>query len=156
MIVGMTVVEIFSYTLGNGKSFFSIILFVVGVIFFVLGFQMCRIQYRKQIEAVYKRFKAKKIEDKNYYKSKYGSSGSFGSSSKESNDASSSYDSEEEEKEEEDKEDQLISVDSSDSGEDDDNNDEDEDEDENDSDIEISDRISEKITSFENIIEICK
>ncbi|OUM60062.1 hypothetical protein PIROE2DRAFT_63370 [Piromyces sp. E2] len=145
MILGTTIVDLFAYLFGKGKSFFSILLIIIGIIFFAGGFVLCRIKGRKSAEEIYRKFKAKKLEDKMVYNHIHGISDT---ESEESGSISSDNSDSESEKEQV-KEEKLISVDSYNS-EEEDNDDDDKD---NHS-IVISDKISERITSFGNMNEI--
>jgi len=163
MILGMTIIDLFALLFGNGKSFFSILAIIIGVCCFFLGNFLNRYRYKKHINEIYMRFKAKKMEDKNIYNRENGIESSSNKSSE-----NESYSSEDENNEE-----KLISVDSYSSSENNNNNkskknkkkaeESEESEEESgseeydsDSDVNsvvISDRISERITSFSTIQE---
>jgi hypothetical protein len=102
MILGMTIIDLFALLFGNGKSFFSILAIIIGVCCFFLGNFLNRYRYKKHINEIYMRFKAKKMEDKNIYNRENGIESSSNKSSE-----NESYSSEDENNEE-----KLISVDS--------------------------------------------
>ncbi|OUM56570.1 hypothetical protein PIROE2DRAFT_18767 [Piromyces sp. E2] len=136
MLLGMSIVNLFSFSFGKGKSFFSIIVFIVGPCSFIIGLVLNKYRYKKHINAIYQRFKAKKIEDRNIYNYENGIKSSDSKASAEQ------YDS----KEDEESKDNPSNV-----------SDDEEEESENDNDsvesdrVELSDRISERITSFSSI-----
>eukprot|EP00833_Pecoramyces_ruminatium_P014217 jgi/Orpsp1_1/1188249/evm.model.d7180000063434.1 len=163
MITGMCFINIFSLLFGNGKSFFSIILLVVGILSLFVGVILCRQMYNRHIQGIYKRLKEKKINEKKMYNYENGIESSNGSdkSSEERSQSSSS--------ENENNEGNLISVDSGEDSEDgknkkdkknmnnEESDSEEDDDEEYDSDkdsFQLSDRISEKITSFGSLREI--
>ncbi|OUM62568.1 hypothetical protein PIROE2DRAFT_61791 [Piromyces sp. E2] len=144
MTVGMCTVELIAFCIGSNSVVFTILIIVLGVCFFFIGIILNRMMYKKNIEGIYKRFKAKKIEDKKIYKYEKGIEGSETSSENESGSNSSDGDSDDNNKNE-----KVISVESES---------EESEEDEGDSNSEksfaISDRLSERITSFGSIHEI--
>ncbi|OUM68444.1 hypothetical protein PIROE2DRAFT_3902 [Piromyces sp. E2] len=104
-------------------------------------------EYNKQIEAIYKRFKAKKIEDKKIYKYEHRNEGSIESSDDSSNEVSEESYSESNDNKNDNKNDES------------ENSDDEESDSDNRSDtnsIVVSDRISERISSFTQIREIVK
>jgi len=140
MILGMTIVDLFASVFGKGKSFFSIVLFVVGVCSFFGGIVLSRYTFKKHVEGIYKRFKDKKIEYKKKSRWEKGIDHSNSSVSEES------QENEIESSNEENKADELSSNSE--------NEGEDSDSDRNS--MVLSDRISERITSFGSLDEICK
>ena len=148
IIPGMGIINLLAFLIGKGKSFFGIMLLVVGFISFFIGAFLSMYFYKKHIEEIYQRFKVKKTEDRmRYYRDK----------GIEHDDGSSKSSEENDEK--------LISVDSySESNNENDkrkNNEESESDDDDDansdnSGVAISDRISERITSFGSLREIGK
>lgn len=167
MITGMCIVDLLAFLFGNDKSFFGIVLLVIGGCSFFLGIFLCKYCYKKHIEQIYKRFKQKKIEEKIEYNREHGIT-SESNRSDESN--SKSYE------ESENNEDNLISVDSyssssdnnnkkrnkrneNDESDDNDSDSNEDDENENNSDSDsfvLNDRVSEKITAFSSLKDTCK
>jgi len=148
MILGTTFVNFFSLLFGRGKSFFGIISLIMGILSFIGGIFLNRYMFKKHIEGIYKRFKEKRINDKMIYDYEHGienNSNSDGSSNNSDNDSIDSSDKkkskrnnkEDEEDEEEDDDDEYDS--NSDKGS-----------------VVLTDRISERITSFSTIREIVK
>jgi len=151
MVIGITFVNLFAIIFNKIKLIFGILMFIVAGISFFVGAGYCIFKYKKQTQNIYRRFKAKKIEDKIRYKYMKGIKNET-ISSKSSND----------------NEDHLISVDSYNSDSEKEgsheegshnNNEYDNDGNEssdydNESDYAISDRISERITSFGSLTEI--
>ncbi|ORY19335.1 hypothetical protein LY90DRAFT_634880 [Neocallimastix californiae] len=143
MILGTTIIDLIAFIFKTGKSFFGIMLIIVGAISFFIGIGLFRYLYTKHINEIYKRFKAKKIEN-NQVKS-FSESQSTSSTSKNEN-----------------IDEKLISIDSSNS--DNEYSEEEKENDENNSNssynsedsnsIILDDKISERITSFGLLKEI--
>jgi len=161
MTVVACIVDLFSYLFGHDKSFFGILLMVFSVISFFVGFFLCKYRFKKHIEGIYKRFKQKKIDDRIRYKRENGIQSSYGSLNNKSKEG-----------DEEDSEENLISIESYSSDEDNKNDnkksdkrgsdseedsEESEDDTENESvgSVQLSDRVSEKISTFGEIRDIC-
>jgi len=60
MILMMCVIELIGFIFGIKKSFMSIIVMAIGFCSFFVGFALNRSSYNKRIDAIYKRYKAKK------------------------------------------------------------------------------------------------
>ncbi|ORX47806.1 hypothetical protein BCR36DRAFT_221789, partial [Piromyces finnis] len=153
MIIGMCTMNLIGFLFVRGKSFFIIIVIIVGVISFIFGILFNHYYHNRHIKAIYRRFKSKKIEDKKVYNYLHGVENSVESSENEAKSLSSSEDENNEEK--------LISVDSATSSSNSNNNDNEKAEEEDDDDdsssersFAISDKISERITAFSSIREI--
>jgi len=158
MITGMSIVNLISLIVGKSKSIFGILSPIIGICFLIIGVVICKLKYNRLVKGVYSRFKEKRISEKAIYKQEYGI------------DSSDSEKSEEEEKSQisSENEEKLISLDSG--SEDEDyqkkkkrNEDSDSEEGESEEDeeynsdnesYEISDRISERISSFNTMREI--
>jgi len=152
MIIGTSIINLFSLCLGSDKSFFSILSLVFGIITFFVGFFLSKFKHNKHIEVIYKRFKEKKIEDKNIYKLEHGIEGSSTDSHSKLTHESSGSDNDENSEESSDE----VSDNKKDESE---NSDEEESDYDNGSDVNsvvISDRVSERITSFSQMNEISK
>jgi len=63
MILGMTSIRFISLIFGKGKSIFSILLFITGAVCFVVGILLCHYCFKKHINFIYKSYKDKKMED---------------------------------------------------------------------------------------------
>jgi len=145
MILGTTIIDLIAFIFKTGKSFFGIMLIIVGAISFFIGIGLFRYLCTKHINEIYKRFKAKKIEN-NQVKSFSESQSTSSTSKNENNDE------------------KLISIDSSNS--DNEYSEEEKENDENNSNssynsedsnsIILDDKISERITSFGLLKEISK
>ncbi|ORX80701.1 hypothetical protein BCR32DRAFT_280338 [Anaeromyces robustus] len=157
MVLGMSIVDLFALLFGKGKSFFSIILPIIGVCSFVIGFLLSIYQYKKHIEAIYKRYKTKRLEEKYRYNRDHG----ITSSNDSENESQVSSENDHNEK--------LISVDSYDSSgninnkkkhnkkqevEESEESEEDDDDSSHSGSFVLNDRISERITSFGSLREI--
>ncbi|ORX63808.1 hypothetical protein BCR32DRAFT_251421 [Anaeromyces robustus] len=157
MVLGMSIVDLFALLFGKGKSFFSIILPIVGVCSFVIGFLLSIYQYKKHIEAIYKRYKTKRLEEKYRYNRDHG----ITSSNDSENESQVSSENDHNEK--------LISVDSYDSSgninnkkkhnkkqevEESEESEEEDDDSSHSGSFVLNDRISERITSFGSLREI--
>ncbi|KAG4090230.1 hypothetical protein H8356DRAFT_955145 [Neocallimastix lanati (nom. inval.)] len=154
MILGMTSIRFISLIFGKGKSIFSILLFITGAVCFVVGILLCHYCFKKHINFIYKSYKDKKMEDIALYNLENG----ITSSSNHSSGSRSVNQSEE----------KLISFDSENSDETDTRNEISESEDTEDSgdsdevssndsnSFAISDRVSERITSFSSLRDIGK
>ncbi len=141
IIPGMGIVNILAFIIGKGKSFFGIMLLVIGFLSFFIGAFLSMFCYKKHIEKIYQRFKAKKVENKiRYYRDKGVEHSVDSDNSSEENNS------------------KLLSVDSySDNDKKKDNEESESEYDDGNSDssgVVLSDRISERITSFGALREI--
>ncbi|OUM67886.1 hypothetical protein PIROE2DRAFT_4565 [Piromyces sp. E2] len=155
MISGMSLINLISLLIGDSKPVFGIMFPIMGVLSFVCGIFICSISYKKKVKGIYRRFKEKRLSEK-----KRNNGGDESSSSSEkSGEERSQFSTENDEK--------LISIDSEDEYNDKKNEkkgyneSEEESESEEDDDynsdkgsIVISDKISERITSFGSMHEI--
>ncbi|ORX87597.1 hypothetical protein BCR32DRAFT_147197 [Anaeromyces robustus] len=148
MTIGMAIVNLFAYLFGKGKFIFNILLIVVGIIFFVGGVLSCRIIYMKNTKEIYRRFKEKINIDNEIYNYQHNIQNSESGSSDSKSTSSVS-----DENQNEIKEDQS----NSNSNNSEDNNEEEDNEmnEEDDvSNVELNDRLSERISSFNEIDNI--
>ena len=148
--LGMSIVNLFAFIIGKGETFLGIMSLSVGFLSFFVGVFLSRYYYKKHTEEIYQRFKAKKIEDKIRYYRDNGIDHSADSLQSSENDS------------------KLISVDSysesnneysknknnEHSSEGSESNESDEDGNSDSSSIVLTDRISERITSFGELREI--
>ncbi|ORX48390.1 hypothetical protein BCR36DRAFT_405014 [Piromyces finnis] len=157
MILGISIVDLFSMLYGNGRSFFSIISFVIGIISFFIGIFLSRYRYNKHIREIYMRFKAKKLEDKNVNNNgevslSIESHESSNPDNEEKSNSEKSYSESNDDDDDNDEEEDDDEKDSSENSDEDDDNVDTSDNDDNSA--FVSDRISEKITSFSRIKDI--
>ena len=157
MIVFTSIVDIFSYLFGHNKGFFGIILMAICVLSFFGGIVLCWYRYNKHIEGIYQRFKQKRIDDTVRNKLLNGDSSESNSSRDEDTDDNSmsndSYDSNNKEKQmKKNKKSNKNELNNSEIDEDDDEYDE---SNSDKSSVQLNDRISERITAFGAIGDIC-
>ncbi|ORX77654.1 hypothetical protein BCR32DRAFT_270509, partial [Anaeromyces robustus] len=156
MIIGLCFVNLLSYIFGSDKSFFSIILLVVGICSFIIGIIFCRKFYNSHIQGIYSRFKEKKIYDKKQYNHEHNIESSNGSENEEKSqllfeneEMSTNSDNELENKGK-----SKGKKDNRDSEEDDNDSDDDNEYDSDENSLLLNDRVSQKISAFGSIQEI--
>jgi len=143
---------------GIKKSFIGIIIFAFSCLSFFIGIILNKYKFKKHIEAIYMRFRIKKIEDKHIENREKGINSSLESSepdeevsksSESDNDSESDGNGDLENRD-------LIKIDSSSESNESDEDNENENRPDGSNSLIVSDRISEKITSFSSIREISK